>query len=59
MRLPSGLVSLIGLARLADGAQAVPDDEHDAFAWWPADPGAWPDDAHPALRRVGELLGQA
>ena len=59
VRLPSGLVSLIGLARLADGAQAVPDDEHDAFAWWPADPGAWPDDAHPALRRVGELLGQA
>lgn len=59
VRLPSGLVSLIGLARLADGAQAVPDDEHDAFAWWPADPGAWPEDAHPALRRVGELLGQA
>jgi protein phosphatase len=34
----------------------VPDDEHDAFAWWPADPGAWPEEAHPALRRVGTLL---
>ena len=20
----------------------MPDDEHDALAWWPADPGAWP-----------------
>jgi 8-oxo-dGTP diphosphatase len=56
VRLPSGLVSLIGLAHLLDGAEAVPDDEHDAFAWWPADPEAWPDEAHPALRRVGTLL---
>jgi 8-oxo-dGTP diphosphatase len=56
VRLPSGLVSLIGLAHLVEGAEAVPDDEHDAFAWWPADPEAWPDEAHPALRRVGTLL---
>src|SRR6185436_2300300 len=56
VRLPSGLVSLIGLAHLREGAEAVPDDEHDAFAWWPADPEAWPEEAHPALRRVGTLL---
>ena len=56
VRLPSGLVSLIGLAHLLEGAEAVPDDEHDAFAWWPADPAAWPEEAHPALRRVGTLL---
>ncbi|HEY2635843.1 MAG TPA: NUDIX domain-containing protein [Solirubrobacteraceae bacterium] len=59
VRLPSGLVSLIGLARLPAGAEAVPDPEHDALAWWPPDPGDWPDDAHPALRRVAELLAGA
>jgi 8-oxo-dGTP diphosphatase len=59
VRLPSGLVSLVGLAHLADGAEAKPDAEHDAFAWWPADPGQWPDEAHPPLRRVGELLEHA
>jgi 8-oxo-dGTP diphosphatase len=56
VRLPSGLVSLIGLARLAEGAEAVPDDEHDAFAWWPADPHDWPEEAAEPLRRVGALL---
>lgn len=59
VRLPSGLVSLIGLAHLAQGAEAMPDAEHDALAWWPPDPDQWPDEAHPALRRVGELLAQA
>ena len=42
VRLPSGLVSLVGLARLPEGAEAIPDAEHDAFAWWPPDPGEWP-----------------
>jgi 8-oxo-dGTP diphosphatase len=56
VRLPSGLVSLVGLARLAEGAVAVPDAEHDAFTWWPADPADWPTEALPPLRRVGELL---
>jgi hypothetical protein len=59
VRLRSGLVSLVGLARLPDGAEAVPDAEHDAFAWWPPDPGDWPSEALPPLRRVGELLREA
>jgi ADP-ribose pyrophosphatase YjhB (NUDIX family) len=58
VRLPSGLVSLVGLAHLPEGAAAVPDAEHDAFAWWPADPDEWPSEAHPPLRRVGALLAQ-
>jgi 8-oxo-dGTP diphosphatase len=56
VRLPSGLVSLIGLARLPEGAVAVPDAEHDAFAWWPSDPRQWPKEAAEPLRRVGALL---
>ena len=27
----------VGQAWLAAGAEVVPDDEHDAFAWWPAE----------------------
>ena len=33
-----------------------PDDEHDAFAWWPADVEQWPAEADEPLRRVAELL---
>lgn len=54
--LPSGMVLLIGLAWLEDGAAVVPDREHDQFAWWPADVGQWPEEAHEALRRVAGLL---
>jgi ADP-ribose pyrophosphatase YjhB (NUDIX family) len=54
--LPSGLVALIGLATVAAGAHAVPDAEHDEFAWWPADVSSWPDEADERLRRMGELL---
>ena len=56
VRLASGAVLLVGQAWLAPGAQVVPDDEHDAFAWWPADVAAWPADADEPLRRIGELL---
>ena len=56
IRLPNGLVSLLGLAHLPAGAEAVPDAEHDAFAWWPADPRDWPDEAHDRLRGLGTLL---
>ena len=54
--LPSGLVMLVGQAWLPAGAQVERDHEHDAHAWWPAEPAAWPDDADPALRRMASLL---
>jgi 8-oxo-dGTP diphosphatase len=58
VRLPSELVMLVGQAWLPDGASVTPDDEHDEFAWWPADVEMWPDEAHEPLRRLGTLLSQ-
>jgi ADP-ribose pyrophosphatase YjhB (NUDIX family) len=54
--LPSEMVLLVGQAWLPPGADVTPDDEHDAFAWWPADIDAWPPEADPALRRMAKLL---
>jgi ADP-ribose pyrophosphatase YjhB (NUDIX family) len=56
VKLPSGLVSLVGLAWLADGTDVTPDAEHDEFAWWPADVGNWPVHADAPLRRLAELV---
>jgi 8-oxo-dGTP diphosphatase len=56
VRLPSGLVLLIGQAWLADGASVTPDHEHDEFAWWPADVERWPAEADAPLRRMGAML---
>jgi 8-oxo-dGTP diphosphatase len=58
VRLPSELVLLVGQAWLADGATVTPDDEHDDFAWWPADVARWPEEAHEALRGMGALLSE-
>lgn len=58
VRLPHGLVLLIGQAWLAPGAEVVPDAEHDAYAWWPADIGAWPDEADEPLRRMAAMLAR-
>ena len=54
--LPNRLVMLIGTAWVATGAPVVRDHEHDAHAWWPADPAAWPDEADPVLRRMATML---
>jgi 8-oxo-dGTP diphosphatase len=54
--LPSRMVMLVGQAWLPDGAQVERDAEHDAHAWWPPEPEAWPDDADPVLRRMATLL---
>jgi ADP-ribose pyrophosphatase YjhB (NUDIX family) len=59
VHLPSGLVSLVGLATVANGAEAVPDAEHDEFAWWPADVARWPDEADDWLRALGAGLAAA
>jgi 8-oxo-dGTP pyrophosphatase MutT (NUDIX family) len=54
--LPSQLVLLVGQAWLTDGASVSPDEEHDEFAWWPADVGSWPEHADEPLRRMATLL---
>jgi ADP-ribose pyrophosphatase YjhB (NUDIX family) len=59
VRLPSGLVLLVGQAWLAAGAAVAPDHEHDEFAWWPADVGWWPAEADEPLRRMGALLSSS
>jgi ADP-ribose pyrophosphatase YjhB (NUDIX family) len=53
---PNGLIFLVGMAWLAADAEAVPDDEHDAHAWWPADVGQWPEEADETVRRMASLL---
>jgi 8-oxo-dGTP diphosphatase len=59
VRLPSGVVLLVGQAWLAPGANVVPDAEHDAFAWWPPEIEQWPDDADEPLRRMASLLARS
>lgn len=56
VRLPSGLVLLVGMALLAPGVQVTMDHEHDEYAWWPADIAAWPAQADEPLRRMAALL---
>jgi len=56
VRLPSGLVLLVGLAWLAPGAEVTMDPEHDTCAWWPADVAQWPSEADEPLRRMASLL---
>jgi 8-oxo-dGTP diphosphatase len=56
VRLPHHLVMFIGMAWLPEGAEVTPDDEHDEYAWWPADIAQWPDEAHEPLRRMAGLL---
>jgi ADP-ribose pyrophosphatase YjhB (NUDIX family) len=53
---PNGLVFLVGLAWLPAGAEVVPDDEHDAHAWWPAEVERWPEEADEIVRRMATLL---
>jgi hypothetical protein len=50
------LVLVVGMARLAPGAEVTIDPEHDDFAWWPPDPAHWPAEADEPLRRMATLL---
>lgn len=59
VRTPSGMVMLVGLARLGAQARPVADAEHDALAWWPADVDDWPPEADAPLRALGALLSDA
>jgi 8-oxo-dGTP diphosphatase len=56
VRLPHHLIMFVGMAWLPAGAEVTPDDEHDAYAWWPADIGAWPEEADEPLRRMASLV---
>ena len=56
VRLPHELVMFVGQAWLPAGAEIVPDDEHDEYAWWPEDPAEWPEEADAPLRRMAGLL---
>jgi 8-oxo-dGTP diphosphatase len=53
---PNGLIFLVGQAWLPADAEATPDDEHDAHAWWPADVARWPAEADETVRRMAALL---
>ena len=59
VRLPHQLVMVVGLAWLPDGAEIEMDDEHDDYAWWPADVADWPAEADEPLRRMATLLAAA
>ncbi len=59
VRLPSRVVLLVGLAWLPEGASVTPDQEHDEYAWWPADIDRWPAEADEPLRRMATLLSSA
>jgi 8-oxo-dGTP diphosphatase len=54
--LPNGVAMLVGLATVADVCEPVPDAEHDAWAWWPADVGRWPTEADERLCLMARLL---
>lgn len=58
LRLPHSLVMFVGQAWLAEGDEqsVAPDEEHDAFAWWPSDVNAWPPDADETLSRMARWL---
>ena len=54
--LPNGMAMLVGLATVGEGAQPVPDAEHDDWAWWPADIGGWPAEADERLKVMAQML---
>jgi len=58
LRLQQKLVMFVGQAWLAEGAQdeVRPDEEHDAFAWWPREIDEWPPEAGDVLPRMARWL---
>ena len=57
-RVPGNTLWLLGLAVVGDDAQPVPDDEHDDWAWWPADPAAWPEEAGEVNRTLATSVDE-
>jgi ADP-ribose pyrophosphatase YjhB (NUDIX family) len=58
LRLPHQMVMFVGQAWLAEGTEddVRPDDEHDEFAWWPAEIDRWPAEAGEALPLMARWL---
>lgn len=56
IRLANGMTMFVGQAWLPHGALVRPDEEHDEFAWWPAEVEHWPAEADSPLRSIGALL---
>jgi 8-oxo-dGTP diphosphatase len=56
VRRPDRLVMVLGVAWLPEGAQVVPDHEHDEFAWWPADVADWPAEGDQVLRALAAFV---
>jgi 8-oxo-dGTP diphosphatase len=57
LALPGRMNMLVGLATVDDRCEPVPDDEHDEWAWWPADIDRWPAEADERLKLMAALLG--
>jgi 8-oxo-dGTP pyrophosphatase MutT (NUDIX family) len=57
--LPTQVAMLVAQAWLPAGVTVTPDDEHDTFAWWPADVEQWPAEADEPLRRVAAMLNHS
>jgi 8-oxo-dGTP diphosphatase len=53
------MAMLVGLATVSDAAEPVPDEEHEEWAWWPADVERWPGQADERVRLMGSLLSAA
>lgn len=56
VRVPTGMVLLVGLARVPAASSVVMDPEHDAYEWWPPDPIDWPEHADVPLRLMAGLI---
>ncbi|SEH11970.1 NUDIX hydrolase [Thermoleophilum album] len=54
--LPGGMAMIVGSALVAADAEPIPDEEHDAFAWWHPDPDRWPPEADERLRAMARWL---
>ncbi|MGH2864311.1 MAG: NUDIX hydrolase [Solirubrobacteraceae bacterium] len=54
------MVMFVGQAWLTEGAEQelAPDEEHDAFAWWPREVDRWPAEAGETLPRMAQWLSQ-
>jgi 8-oxo-dGTP diphosphatase len=56
IRLPDGLIWIVGQVWLDADAAIVPDAEHDRWTWWPEDVREWPAGVRPELRQLGALV---